>query len=97
MLKKHVKVGGQHFIIHYYCDNTITHNNIAFCPRIELKLKQQNAEEEQNLNENNMRKSIISLTKEKDNLLTLSMERGRAIQVTEMKTWIFIKGTNQLI
>ncbi|TKS67242.1 Coiled-coil domain-containing protein 89 [Collichthys lucidus] len=47
----------------------------------DLKLKLQKAEEEQALKEVNMRESIKCLTKEKDKLLHLSMERGKVIQM----------------
>ncbi|XP_070771443.1 coiled-coil domain-containing protein 89 [Enoplosus armatus] len=46
----------------------------------DLKLKLQKAEEQHALKEINMRQSITSLTKEKDTLLHLSMERGKVIQ-----------------
>ncbi|XP_078117957.1 coiled-coil domain-containing protein 89 [Sander vitreus] len=45
-----------------------------------LKLNLQNAEEEHAFKETNLRESITSLTKEKDKLLCLSMERGKVIQ-----------------
>nr|XP_020452024.1 coiled-coil domain-containing protein 89 [Monopterus albus] len=44
------------------------------------KLKLQHAEEEHALKELNMRERITSLTKEKDKLLSVSLERGRVIQ-----------------
>ncbi|GLD67553.1 coiled-coil domain-containing protein 89 [Lates japonicus] len=46
----------------------------------DMKLKLERAEEKHALKEINMRESITSLTKEKDKLLSLSVERGRAIQ-----------------
>ncbi|KAM7380566.1 hypothetical protein PAMP_003853 [Pampus punctatissimus] len=46
----------------------------------DLKLQLQNAKEEHTLKEINMRESIASLTKEKDKLLHLSVERGKIIQ-----------------
>lgn len=46
-----------------------------------MKLKLEMAEEKHVLNELNARKSIASLTQKKDELLSLSMERGRVIQV----------------
>ncbi|XP_044222339.1 coiled-coil domain-containing protein 89 [Thunnus albacares] len=46
----------------------------------DLKLQLQNTEEEHALKEINMRESITSLTKEKDKLLCLSVERGKVIQ-----------------
>ncbi|XP_035460378.1 coiled-coil domain-containing protein 89 isoform X2 [Scophthalmus maximus] len=46
----------------------------------DLKLKLESAEEKYALKEINVRKSVTSLTKEKDKLLSLSMERGRVIQ-----------------
>ncbi|XP_076603261.1 coiled-coil domain-containing protein 89 [Chaetodon auriga] len=46
----------------------------------DLKLKLQKAEEEHALREINMRGGITSLTKEKDKLLSLSVERGKVIQ-----------------
>ncbi|XP_030285448.1 coiled-coil domain-containing protein 89 [Sparus aurata] len=46
----------------------------------DLKLKLQKSEEEHALKENNMRESITRFTKEKDKLLSLSMERGKVIQ-----------------
>ncbi|XP_026232717.1 coiled-coil domain-containing protein 89 isoform X2 [Anabas testudineus] len=45
-----------------------------------LKLNLQNAENEHALKELDMRESLLNLTKEKDKLLSLSMERGQAIQ-----------------
>lgn len=56
---------------------------VAFLPQSDLKLKLESAEEKYALKEINVRKSVTSLTKEKDKLLSLSMERGRVIQVTE--------------
>ncbi|XP_059198193.1 coiled-coil domain-containing protein 89-like isoform X2 [Centropristis striata] len=46
----------------------------------DLKMKLEKAKEEHALREINMRESITSLTKEKDKLLNLSMERGKVIQ-----------------
>ncbi|XP_069388580.1 coiled-coil domain-containing protein 89 [Paralichthys olivaceus] len=46
----------------------------------ELKLKLQRAEEKDAAKEINMKKSITGLTKEKEKLLSLSIERGRVIQ-----------------
>ncbi|XP_036965470.1 coiled-coil domain-containing protein 89 isoform X2 [Acanthopagrus latus] len=46
----------------------------------DLKLKLQKSEEEHALKENDVRESITRLTKEKDKLLSLSMERGKVIQ-----------------
>ncbi|XP_044072148.1 coiled-coil domain-containing protein 89 [Siniperca chuatsi] len=46
----------------------------------DLKLKLQKAEEEHALKEINLKESITSVTKEKDKLLHLSMERGKVIQ-----------------
>ncbi|XP_041807416.1 coiled-coil domain-containing protein 89 [Chelmon rostratus] len=46
----------------------------------DLKLKLQKVEEEHALREIHMRESTTSLTKEKDKLLYLSMERGKVIQ-----------------
>ncbi|XP_070694741.1 coiled-coil domain-containing protein 89 [Pempheris klunzingeri] len=51
---------------------------VGMCKDLHLKL--QKTEEELALNEVNMRESITSLTREKDKLLHLSMERGRMIQ-----------------
>lgn len=54
---------------------------MTFSPQPDLQQKLQKAEEEYALKESNMRESITSLTKEKDKLLYLSMERGKVIQV----------------
>uniref|UniRef100_A0A3B4WP50 Zgc:172182 n=1 Tax=Seriola lalandi dorsalis TaxID=1841481 RepID=A0A3B4WP50_SERLL len=50
-----------------------------------MKLKLGMAEEKQALKEINTRESITSLAKEKDKLLSLSMERGRVIQEKQAK------------
>lgn len=59
-----------------------------------MKVKLSKAEEKHALNELNARKSIASLTKKKDELLSLSMERGRVIQV--VKKFVFITKKIQL-
>ncbi|XP_071330235.1 coiled-coil domain-containing protein 89 isoform X2 [Trachinotus anak] len=51
----------------------------------DMKLKLGTAEEKHALKEINMRESIASLTKEKDKLLSLSMERGRMIQEKQVQ------------
>lgn len=51
--------------------------------RSDLKLQLRHIEEEHALKEINMRESITSLSKEKDKLLCLSVERGKVIQVIE--------------
>uniref|UniRef100_A0A3B4WIG2 Zgc:172182 n=1 Tax=Seriola lalandi dorsalis TaxID=1841481 RepID=A0A3B4WIG2_SERLL len=58
---------------------------VAFFPQSGMKLKLGMAEEKQALKEINTRESITSLAKEKDKLLSLSMERGRVIQVIDKK------------
>ncbi|XP_075334635.1 coiled-coil domain-containing protein 89 [Odontesthes bonariensis] len=46
----------------------------------DLKLKVEDAKEQHALKEVNMKESVTNLTKEKDRLLSLCMERGKAIQ-----------------
>lgn len=67
------------YIKHYKLQALL--NMAFFLNQTDLKLKLQKAEEEQALKEVNMRESIKCLTKEKDKLLYLSMERGKVIQV----------------
>lgn len=69
---------------------TSTCEQITF-PHSELNLKLQDAEEQHTLKEISMRESITNLTKEKGKLLSLSMERGRAIQVTEQSIQLWTK------
>lgn len=60
----------------------------AFSSSSDLEMKLQNVEGEQALKDINLRESITRLTKERDKLLHLSMERGEVIQVnvhTEIK------------
>lgn len=68
--------------LYYVLQNTSTYKVVIFS-HSDLKLQLQNTGEESALKESSMRESITSLTKEKDKLLHISVERGKIIQVTE--------------
>lgn len=60
----------------------------------DVKLQLQKAREEHAVNDISMRETVTGLTKEKDKLLCLSMERGKAIQVNKKKKSIVLSSSH---
>lgn len=82
MQNKCVKVGGLHFQLSLCQKKNRPANKLNyFSLKTDLRLKLQKATEEHNTREYNSKERINNLSKERDELLYLSLERANFVQV----------------
>lgn len=80
MQNKCVKVDVSHFLL-ILCKKNPANNSNYFSSKPDLRLKLQKATEEHNAREYNSRERIENLSKERDELLYLTLERANFVQV----------------